>query len=323
MIRCAETKYELNTLNDLIEVTKLSYTTEKDNNDLCCLRAIKPDLIKLDNMIGLQDLKKQIVYQILFFIQKLNSDEMMHTVLMGPPGVGKTSVAKILAGIYKKLGFLTKGKLNCVSREDLIGQYLGETAIKTRAVLEKSVGGVLFIDEAYSLGSGNDRSADSYAKECVDTLTAFLSEHTKNFVCIIAGYEKELQACFFAGNPGLDRRFPWKYTLPIYKHNELKDIFLKLLNQKKWKIRNIQKKDTLEFLDNILKENSKYFANCGGDVQILINCCMMAHSKRVFGNVRGFKKHLIKSDIDNGFKIFKANKKGVIPDYNPMSHMYT
>ena len=70
MIRCVESKYELNTLNDLIEVTKLSYTTEKDNNDLRCLRAIKPDLIKLNNMIGLQDLKKQIVYQILFFIQK-------------------------------------------------------------------------------------------------------------------------------------------------------------------------------------------------------------------------------------------------------------
>ena len=266
MIRCAEAKYELNTLEDLINITKLSYTTEKDNQDIQSLRVIKSNLVQLNNMVGLEELKKQIVYQILFFIQKLNSNEMMHTALMGPPGVGKTTVAKILAGIYKKLGFLTKGKLICVSREDLVGQFLGETAIKTRSVLEKSIGNVLFIDEAYSLGSGNDRSSDSYAKECVDTLTAFLSEHTKNFICIIAGYEKELQTCFFAGNPGLDRRFPWKYTLPTYKHRELKSIFVILLQQKKWKIRNIQKKDTIEYLDNILKDNSKYFANYRGFV---------------------------------------------------------
>jgi SpoVK/Ycf46/Vps4 family AAA+-type ATPase len=323
MIRCAEAKYELNNLNDLIEITKLSYTTEKNNQDLQSLRSIKSSLIQLNNMVGLETLKQQIVYQILFFIQKLNSDEMMHTVLMGPPGVGKTTVAKILAKIYKQLGFLSHGKLICATREDLIGQFLGETAIKTRSVLDKSIGNVLFIDEAYSLGSGNDKSSDTYAKECVDTLTAFLSEHTKNFICIIAGYEKELQTCFFAGNPGLDRRFPWKYVLPKYQHKELNRIFEILLKQKKWKIRNAQKKDTLMHLENILKENSKYFENCGGDVQTLINCCMMAHSKRVFGNTRGFKKQLIKNDIENGFIIFKSNKKGVIPDYNPMAHMYT
>lgn len=316
MIRCQEAKFEINSLKDLIALSELSQTSEKLNNDIKKLYEIRKELKKLDNMIGLKDLKQQIVYQIMFFIQKLNSDEMMHSVLMGPPGVGKTTVAKILAFIYTKLGFLSKGNLVIVNREDLVGQYLGETAVKTRSVLEKNKGNVLFIDEAYSLGNGNKSDSDSYAKECVDTLTAFLSENTKDFICIIAGYEDELKKCFFAGNPGLDRRFPWKYILPTYKNDELYNIFISMLKQKKWKIRAAFTNDISENLQKLFNEHNKYFCNNGGDIQIFINCCMMAHSKRIFGDTRKFKKHLITKDIMNGFRLFKANKKGIVEESN-------
>lgn len=318
MIR-AEPKFEISTLDDLIKLANSS--SEKDNNDIEELKKIKSSLNTLNGLIGMDDLKKQIVYQVIFYIQKLNTNEMMHTALMGPPGVGKTTVAKILASIYKKLGFLSRGKLIVVSREDLIGQYLGETAIKTRNVLEHSKGNVLFIDEAYSLGSGSDHT-DMYAKECVDTLTGFLSENTKDFICIIAGYERELQKCFFAGNPGLDRRFPWKYTMNSYKPSQLCQMFQCMIKQKKWKIRNAQKNEVLEKLRKLFEENSKYFSNNGGDVQNFINFCMMAHSKRVFGDKRSFKKFLICDDIETGFTLFKANKKGMIQEPSILSHMY-
>ena len=318
MIRVAP-KFEISTLDDLIKIANSS--SERDNPDIAELRKIKSSLHALNGLIGMDDLKKQIVYQVMFYIQKLNTDEMMHTALMGPPGVGKTTVAKILASIYKKLGFLSKGKLIVVNREDLIGQYLGETAIKTRSVLEHSKGNVLFIDEAYSLGSGSDHT-DTYAKECVDTLTGFLSENTKDFICIIAGYEKELQRCFFAGNPGLDRRFPWKYTLDSYKPPQLCEMFQSMLKQKKWKIRNAQKNKVVEKLNDLLKEHSRYFSNNGGDVQNFINSCMMAHSKRVFGDKRSFKKFLVCDDIERGFALYKSNKKGIIQEPSVVSHMY-
>ena len=312
-------KFEVDCLQDLIDLA--SKNDEKDNKDIQALVDIRKSLIKLNNMVGLDELKQQIVYQVMFFIQKLNTDEMMHTALIGPPGVGKTTVAKILANIYKKLGFLTKGNLIVVNREDLVGQYLGETAIKTRTVLEASIGNVLFIDEAYSLGSGTNHQ-DMYAKECVDTLTGFLSEYTKNFICIIAGYESELQRCFFGGNPGLDRRFPWKYTLESYKSPQLSEIFKSMLVQKQWKFRQSQKAISISTLEKLISEQQQLFTNNGGDIQNLINFCMMAHSKRIFGDRRSFKKQLVMADIENGFKLYKANKKGVSHESPVLSHMY-
>ena len=112
---------------------------------------------------------------------------MLHCVIEGPPGVGKTEVAKILGQIYRKMGILTSDKFKSVKRSHLIGGYLGQTAIKTQKVLDECNGGVLFIDEAYSLG--NSEGKDSYSKECIDTLTAHLSENKQNFICIIAGYK--------------------------------------------------------------------------------------------------------------------------------------
>jgi SpoVK/Ycf46/Vps4 family AAA+-type ATPase len=229
---------------------------------------------------------------------------MMHTALMGPPGVGKTTVAQLIGKIYTKLGFLTKGTFKCVGRDQLIGQYLGETAIKTESVLKSSIGGVLFIDEAYSLGNGGE--GDSYSKECIDTINKFLSEHTKNFVCIIAGYPEQLDSCFFAKNPGLDRRFPWKYTLEPYKPNELNLIYELQLKKTKWKLRKLKYRVTV---NEIIKENKDLFKNNGGDTEIFVSMCKMSHAKRVFGQKRTWKKYLIRDDILKGFEMYKRNKK--------------
>lgn len=313
--------FDINTFEDLIQLAK-NADNYKDNKDIQKLAKIKKHLKQLNKMVGMDDMKQQIVYQILFFIQKLDDGEMMHTALMGPPGVGKTSVAKILADIYKHLGFLSKGKLIVATRENLVGQYLGETAIKTRKMLDYALGSVLFIDEAYSLGNGSDKG-DYYAKECVDTLTAFLSEHTDDFVCIIAGYENELKHYFFDSNPGLDRRFPWKYVLPNYKSEELKNIYLRLLKDDGWRLRKIL--DCEEELDTIFCENKENFMNNGGDVHTFINFCKMAHGKRVFGTTRSYKRHLTVVDIKKGYILYNKQRKGKLSkQYEQMvcSHMY-
>ena len=160
--------------------------------------------------------------------------DFMHTVIYGPPGSGKTEVAKIIGRIFSNLGILTKKTFKKVSRNDLVAGYLGQTAIKTKDIIKASIGGVLFIDEAYSLGNSEKR--DSFAKECVDTLCEALSEHKHNWMVIIAGYEKELNDCFFSLNDGLNSRFTWRFKLDSYKPGELKSIYEKQVRDFGWTI---------------------------------------------------------------------------------------
>ena len=144
-------------LEDFINLAK-RYDDEYDKDviytlDFESLKKMLPSLEKLNNMIGLTNLKDKICHQILFYLQGLDdtNKDMLHTVIQGDPGVGKTEIAKILGEIYASLGILSKGTFKSVKRADLIGGYLGQTATKTSKILEESKGGVLFIHEAYSL----------------------------------------------------------------------------------------------------------------------------------------------------------------------------
>ena len=168
---------------------------KKQPSEIEQLVNIEDEIKQLNDIVGNDELKKSIASMIMMLVQKLHGKEMQHTALMGPPGVGKTTIANCIGNIYAKLGHLKQGHFLTASRDELIGQFLGETAIKTREVLEEAVGGVLFIDEAYSLGNSEKR--DSFSKECIDTINQFLSEHPRNFLCIIAGYEEDLTNCFF------------------------------------------------------------------------------------------------------------------------------
>jgi SpoVK/Ycf46/Vps4 family AAA+-type ATPase len=194
--------------------------------------SIEP-LKKLNKLIGMEELKKNILDQILFFSQQLNTNEMMHTCLTGPPGVGKTTLGKILAELYCSMGFLKTDNFRVVTSSDLIAGYIGQTAIKTKKVLKESLGGVLFIDEAYSLGS-KDPDSVGYSKECIDTINVFLSENTSNFILIIAGYSDDLEKSFFSLNQGLRRRFPWTYDISKYSIKSLVEIFIYQVFDNKW-----------------------------------------------------------------------------------------
>jgi SpoVK/Ycf46/Vps4 family AAA+-type ATPase len=213
-----------------------------------CLWGILPELERLERMVGMQRLKLTVFHQIIYYLQdlwlsksksnKMNTEdcEYLHTVITGPPGCGKTSVAEIIGNIYRRIGILSQnGSFTIAKREDFIAPYLGQTAIKTRVLLESCIGGVLFIDEAYSLGSGQ-QDKDSFSKEAIDTLNAFLSEHKKDFCCIIAGYAEEIQKCFFQVNMGLTRRFPWVHRIDPYSSLELALIFRKKVKEVGWEM---------------------------------------------------------------------------------------
>lgn len=269
-------------------------------------------------MVGMDSIKKNIVDQILFYSQKLNTNEMMHTCLTGPPGVGKTTLGKILAELYCSLGFLETDNFNVVSKPELIAGYLGQTAIKTQKVLKNALGGVLFIDEAYSLGSGSQSGEDSdaYGKECIDTINKFLSENTSNFIMIVAGYREDLDRCFFSLNKGLKRRFPWCYDIETYSNMDLKKIFIHQVLENSWDFDKKVQFNNYELLNEIFK-NKEIFDQNGGDTLILFDKVKICHSRRVFGKKKKYKKVLNMTDIKLGMELFKTFKTKKITNEPP------
>ena len=266
------------------------------------LNKLMTPLHKLNGMVGLKKIKESIMEMILYFMQNFEkkNKSMLHTIIEGPPGTGKTEIGMILAEIYACMGITKSAKFRKVKRTELIGEFVGHSSHRTQKIIDEVEGGVLFIDEAYSLGSTDGK--DSFSKECIDVLNQNLSENKNNFVCIIAGYKDELETCFFKYNPGLHRRFPFKYTIDGYTCDELKDIFTKKISDMKWKLGadvNINK----FFNDNIHE-----FPNYGGDIDNLILFCRFCHSKRIFSKNPNMRMILTAKDIESGLKKYLDNK---------------
>lgn len=189
-----------------------------------------------------------------------------------------TTVAKIIGKILKNLNVLSRqGTFKIATRPDLVGQYLGETANKTKKMLNSCIGGVLFIDEVYSLGSGSvDR--DSFSKECVDTINEFLSSHKHDFCLIVAGYKEQVEKCFLNINPGLNRRFQWVHEIAQYSNNDLAEITLKMIAEMKWETAISRTQ-----VEELIKANKELFVEGGGSCENLVAKTKLVHSMRVFG----------------------------------------
>ena len=309
---------EVNTISDILQLidTYKIEPTIKYNINMQLLHNIKDPLDELHNMIGMKELKNNLVDQLVYFAQELHKNknttgDFMHTVIYGPPGTGKTEIAKMMGKIYSKMGILTKGTFKKVTRSDLIAGYLGQTALKTREVIQEALGGVLFIDEAYSLG--NPEKRDSFSKECIDTLCECLSDHKENLMVIIAGYEKELKECFFNYNQGLESRFTWRFQTDDYNHEDLYHIFVKKVKDIGWEM-----DEPSEITSEWFKKNMEHFKSFGRDIETLLAKTKISHSKRIFCRPEQEKKKIRIQDLNKGFEIYlknESNKKKKEEEY--------
>ncbi len=326
MSSLATNKFSLETAPEVFDIPSLIEIAQRRvrylNLDAETLWKILPELVLLNNMIGMKELKLTLFYQIVYYLQNMHmkgNNEYLHAVITGPPGTGKTSVAEIIGNIYKKMGILSShAKFTVAKREDFIAPYLGQTAIKTRMLLEQCVGGVLFIDEAYALGPGQT-DKDSFSKEAIDTLNAFLSEHKRDFCCIIAGYEEDIQRCFFKVNQGLERRFQWVHRISEYNSQELALIMEKMIDENQWEIN-----ATTEELATFIEENKQYFKNFGGDIETFLSKCKMSHARRVFSLEDRHRFVLLMEDLQQAKLLLEKNR--LIEEENKsaeiLAHLY-
>ena len=302
---------DIKNIDDLIKLglkyELKEYKKKRFNLNLKRLNKLVDPLIELRNMIGLIKLKDNIFNQIIYYLQDLEdkNTDMLHTVIQGPPGVGKTHICKILAKIYKGLGFLKREKITTVKRDDLIGKYLGQTADKTRKLLDKALGGVLFIDEAYSLGDNEGR--DSYSKEAIDMITSYLSEHPHDLICIIAGYKDALNKRFFSQNEGLSRRFAHRFDIEKYSGPELRLILFKIIEDAKWEVN-----DKNQIPEDYFNQYIDLFLYNGGDMLTLFGFCKKAHSKRLLKiqdemELKKSKKKITFQDLKDAVELFLKN----------------
>jgi SpoVK/Ycf46/Vps4 family AAA+-type ATPase len=304
----------VSSIEDLLKIIEENeYNNRYEYNiDLKGLHNIKEELYSLQKMIGMSELKTTIIHQLLYFIQRLHisstGSDFKHTVIYGPPGTGKTEVAKIIGKMYSKLGILEKSVFKKVTRSDLIAGYLGQTAIKTNNVIKDCLGGVLFIDEAYSLADSDTKSSDSYSKECIDTLCEALSDHKDKLMVIIAGYKKELNETFFRVNKGMDSRFIWRFTIDSYDYKELMNIFVKLMDQNDWCWHDNDNDNELEKL-SWFERNKDSFVFFGRDMESLFTYVKISHGKRIYGKEEEYKKKITMEDLDAGYSIFLKNKE--------------
>ena len=190
---------------------------------------MKDLLAELDGYIGLQTVKEEVhnlinmasVYQLRRQHDLPTTDMSLHLVFTGNPGTGKTMMARMMARIYRSLDILSRGQLVEVDRSGLVAGYVGQTAIKTQKVIEKAMGGVLFIDEAYAL---NGRSENDFGQEAIDTILKAMEDHRDDLVVIVAGYT-DLMDRFIHSNPGLESRFNRFLLFDDYTTDEMVEIF--------------------------------------------------------------------------------------------------
>ncbi|MHA6251210.1 AAA family ATPase [Oceanobacillus sp. CAU 1775] len=188
--------------------------------------------------IGMDEIKETVkqVYATYIINEKRSelgfstNKQVLHMLFKGNPGTGKTSVARQLAKLYVELGILSKGHFTEIERADIVGEYIGSTAQKTRAVIQKAMGGILFIDEAYSLARGGEKD---FGKEAIDTLVKHMEDHHNDFILILAGYPYEMEK-FLRINPGLKSRFPFILDFSNYKIDELMKITKQMVKDREY-----------------------------------------------------------------------------------------
>ena len=248
--------------------TNVSADPFEELNQLIGLESVKEEVRTLSNFVKIQMSRKAKGLKI--------SPISYHCVLTGNPGTGKTTVARIIAGIYAKLGVLKKGHLVETDRSGLVAEYVGQTAVKTNKVIDSALDGVLFIDEAYSLVSGDNTD---YGKEAIATLLKRMEDNRNQLVVILAGYDDEMKQ-FIDSNPGLQSRFNRYIHFPDFTADELYEIFLSLVKKYDYELTADASSAILDILTETVNNKGKNFGN-GRMVRNLFEKTLECQSNRL------------------------------------------
>ena len=239
---------------------------------------------QLDSLVGLDEVKKDVKSLVnLMKVRKLRQENglpvppmSLHMVFMGNPGTGKTTVARLISGLYAAIGVLSKGQLVEVDRSGLVAGYVGQTALKTQEVIKSALGGVLFIDEAYSLSSGGE---NDFGRETIETILKAMEDHRDDLIVIVAGYSGPM-GDFLSSNPGLESRFNKYFHFPDYTGEQLMAIFSAQCEKNGYKLTEESEKAARELFDRLYAERNENFGN-GRDVRNRFEDMIVRQSNRV------------------------------------------
>ena len=241
---------------------------KKELNELIGLKGVKREVNNLINTVTIYKLRKENGLKTV--------DMSLHMVFSGNPGTGKTMIARLMSRIYKSLGMLNKGHLVEVDRSGLVAGYVGQTATKTSAVIEKALGGVLFIDEAYSLSSGGE---NDFGREAIETILKAMEDHRDELIVIVAGYTGPMEK-FINSNPGLESRFNKYFYFPDYNGEQLMAIFRGRCAKNGYKLTEEADKAAVAMFNDLYENRSENFGN-GRDVRNCFEDMIVRQSNRV------------------------------------------
>ena len=277
-------------------IQNICKSASADTKDAEDDRTLQDLLDELNGLVGLESVKNKVHDLIAYQkVQKMRRENglysektTLHLAFTGNPGTGKTTVARIVGRIYKQIGLLSKGHFIEASRTDLIAGYQGQTALKVKKLIEQAKGGVLFIDEAYSI-TENDH-ADSYGRECLTELTKALEDYREDLVVIVAGYTEPMNK-FFESNPGLKSRFNTFIEFPDYGVDELEEILLSFCRKNDYSLDDGVRTQIREYLENCVEKKGENFSN-GRLVRNIYDDLVMNHARRVVNIMSPAKKDL-------------------------------
>jgi SpoVK/Ycf46/Vps4 family AAA+-type ATPase len=259
------TKEILNTISE-DDVKQILMNTSAKNFILTINEEGLAEALKeLENLVGLENVKKEIndlVKLARYFAEQgedLREKFGNHYLFLGNPGTGKTTVARIFSKIFSSLGVLSKGHLVETDRQGLVAGFVGQTAEKTTAMIDKAIGGTLFIDEAYALIKG-DGSGNDFGKEAIDILLKRMEDDRSKFIVIAAGYTNEMKT-FVASNPGIQSRFSKSITFEDYSPKDLMEIVYRSLNNEKKKIARDAEETLFKHFNELYRNRDKKFGN--------------------------------------------------------------